>query len=260
MSFQAQNWAVKQVMKSRVKFVLIMLANHADPNTGHCWPSIDCLMQETCCSRASIYAFLGALRRNGYITMRKSKQPGRSHDFWLHYDREDAPWIKSKDNNPVDDEGDSADETQDVVASPQAGISDTPQDSNPWTPQFQSVDSRPYRDLKPSLIEPSARAAPVEKPKPLAVATARQSEIARLQAAEEARLKNQRIPVIEGSEPWKFWVRHGHAPDLTTWVVHNEKRFRGWYFPSLFPPKSTGPPSPESLMTPQDEEELIRGI
>lgn len=255
MSFQAQNWAVKQVMKSRVKFVLVMLANHADPDTGHCWPSIECLMRETCCSRASIYAFLGALRRNNYITMRKSKQDSRSHDFWLHYDRKDAPWIEAKDNNPHDEEGD---ETQDIVASPQIGISDDTENSKPWTPKFQTVDSSLYIDLEPSLIEPSARARPVEKPGPLAVATARQTEIAKLQAVEEARSKNQRIPVIEGSGPWKSWIKQGHSPTLSTWIIFDGKQRRGWYFPTLYPPKSTGPPS--DFMTQADHAEFTKGI
>lgn len=274
MSFQAQNWAVAQVIKNRSKFLLVMLANHADPDTGHCWPSIELLMRETCYSRSSIYSFLAALRRNGYISMRKSRTHGRSHDFWLHFDRVEAPWIEAADNNPCD-------ETQDVDASPPSGFPNDPEDSKTRTPGIQDTESPPYIDSEPLLSEPSVReAVPTAEPQPQALVdqprwirdskpngfdpNARKAEQARLQAADEAREPKGPHFAFEGSKAYLAWKTHkeqtlGRSWNLLTTAIIDGKHRRGWWFPTLFPPKSTGPP-PSPLMTAADQEELAKGI
>jgi hypothetical protein len=74
----------------------------------------------------------------------------------------------------------------------------------------------------------------------------------RLKAADEAR-KPKRVPVLEGSDPWKYWIKAGHPPTLTTFVEHKGKRYRGWYFPDLYPPKTPPPPLiPDDRTTPVD--------
>jgi hypothetical protein len=255
-----------QDIPGTAKLVLIALANRADEETGHCWPSIQRIAKEASCSPRSVHTYIGALKRNGYVDVRSGRgktSGGHTNDYWLLMDRPRSPWDFGKGSPEVCD-------PQDVVS---ATIADTemPQQNTTETGKNdadQSANSAYLADgvsantlqTKPSLLEPSREsstrlgvdASPKEPqpPPPQALAPpgfdpkARQAELSRLQAAEEARSKNKRWPVIEGSEPWNAHVREGHPPTLVTWIEVDGRRDRGWYFRTLWPPRSTGPPEP----------------
>src|SRR5712671_4262888 len=100
MSNQAMTWAFAQHIPSRAKMVLMALANHADHTTGHCYPSIKLIMSEASCSRRSTFAFLGLLRRNGFIETRMKRSADgrqRASDYWILFDREAREWQHFRD-------------------------------------------------------------------------------------------------------------------------------------------------------------------
>jgi hypothetical protein len=255
MSIQAVAWALEQEIPGTAKLVLISLANRADHVTGHCWPSMERIAKEASCSKRSIHTYISALKRNGFLDVRSGRgKTGGAHtnDYWLLMDRSPAPWDFGKrldDHDPEDPEDISevADEDERLSAN---------------IAHSSHTVCATRLPTKPSLPEPSEDSESLTSqsaPKPPADfdPNARKAEIARQRAADEARSKNKIEPVIQGTKAWGLWVAHGHKPGLVTWVIVKGKQHRGWYFPSLFPPKSTGPPSSKSpLMTPQDEEEL----
>jgi len=232
---------------------MIALANHADHTSGHCWPSYDTIAKEAGCHERTVGRYLGALRRNGFIDMRQTiRKDGkfRSNDYWLLFGRKSAPWrYYDRENEP---EETVADLSQDNLTDGQSetalhGESDGPSDTGvPAHIMLEPSESEPSAIPPPNGFDPNARA----------------DEQAKLQAAEEAR-KPQRLPVIEGSKPWKAHVNAGHDPTLTCTVVVDGKHYRGWYFEAakcngLYPkPKSTGPPESD-LMSPEDREELAK--
>jgi hypothetical protein len=61
----------------------------------------------------------------------------------------------------------------------------------------------------------------------------------------------QRTFVIEGTRAWDAWMARklketGRKWTLKTTRIEGGKRQSGWYFDSLFPPSSTGPPNVEA--------------
>jgi hypothetical protein len=67
MSFDAMQWAFKQVIKpSSVKFVLVSLADFASDD-GHAWPSIAKLVEKTCQDRKTIIAAIDKLEVQGFL-------------------------------------------------------------------------------------------------------------------------------------------------------------------------------------------------
>lgn len=272
MSIQAVAWVLEdENVPGFARLVLISLANHADNKTGHSWPSVATIAKEAKISPRSVHTYLGALRRNGYIDIESGRHKAgaaRSNNYWIRFDRPNDPWVFNKTNDdqcaPDSHIGGSEDEeTQPLDCEPAADIADgisanrlqtkpsllEPSESS----NTDSSEPAPKAPLPVPPIQPQVQAPPGFDP------TARQAELARQQAAEEARSKRM-MPVIEGSEPWKAWITHGHKPSLVTTIIINGRHDRGWYFKSLFPPKSTGPPSPTPLMTSADQEELTKGI
>ncbi len=277
MSIQAVAWALEQNIPGTAKLVLISLANCADHQTGHCWPSMERIAREASCSRRSVFTYVGALRRNGFVDVRTGRgKTGGAHtnDYWLLMDRAPNAWDFGKGGEP-----DEPDDPQDIVC---ATVADTKMQHETDGEVCANIAHSSHTvcatrlQTEPSLSEPS-ESFPVEgrDPPPMPQSTqvvspppalappdfdpnARKAEQARLQAAEEARSKKQMFPVIQGTKSWEAWIVHGHKPTLVTTVIVNGKHHRGWYFPTLFPPKSTGPPS--SLMTAADHEELTRGL
>lgn len=251
MSIQAVAWVLSQPgedLPGTARLVMISLANHADHKSGHCWPSYETIAKEAGCHERTVGRYLGALRRNGFIDLRQTvRKDGkfRSNDYWILFDRKPGQW-RYYDREPAssDDENTVADLPQDNLADGQIETTLHEESDGP-----SATGVRPHIELEPSVSEPSA---PVGFD-----AQARADEQAKLQAAEEAR-RRKRLPVIEGSDPWNSWVRHGHPRTLVGIIELNGKRHRGWYFPTLYPPKATGPPSTHPLMTAEDEEELLK--
>lgn len=93
---------------------------------------------------------------------------------------------------------------------------------------------------------------------------ARLEQAAERQAAEESKPKI--VFVFENDKPWQAWKAYkehklGRKWNLVTTAIIEGRHRRGWWFPTLYPPReSTGPPNSGSLMTAADEEELAKGI
>ena len=88
MSIQAVAWALDQDLPARPKLVLVAIANHADHTNGYCWLKAETIAREASCSPRSVYNFVGALVRNGY--MRKALRKGedgkqRANDYWIMF-------------------------------------------------------------------------------------------------------------------------------------------------------------------------------
>lgn len=233
-------------------------------------------MKESSCSKQGVYNFIALLKHNGFI----AKQPRlradgarRSNDYWLLFDRTPAEWIPSFKEETENNSPDEASDTEsEGGGSTQRNVENAPQippcvppESAPCTSIYEPSDSN-----RQSLELKDGRTFKTRAPQEFS-STARLEDQRRLQAAEEAR-KQKRIPVIEGSRPWDAQVKAGHSPLLVGNIEVNGKRYRGWYFETLYPkpaqaqsplpvpakapPSSTGPPS--SLMSPEDEEELSK--
>lgn len=68
MSIEAISWVFKQEIKpSSLKFVLVALADCADPKTGICWPSIDHIVETTCQDRKTVIKSLDDLESRGWL-------------------------------------------------------------------------------------------------------------------------------------------------------------------------------------------------
>jgi hypothetical protein len=255
MSIQAVAWALEQdfsytTPKGRqtsahgAKLVLISLANHADHTSGHCWPSAPTIARESSCSVRSVYRLVAALERNGFIDVKRVKgsdNKQRSNNYWIRFDRPPASWQFFPEDEK-DDDSDTVSPDTETPEHEESGL-----ESATVSPGQHDIGvTRQESLLEPSVIEPSAPTG--FQP------TARANEQAKLQAAEEAR-KPKRVPVVVGTLPWVAWCNYGHSPTLIGNVLFDGKPRRGWYFPTLFPPKSTGPPT-LGLMSPEDEAEF----
>lgn len=255
MSIQAVAWVLAQSgddLPGTGRLVMIALANHADHTSGHCWPSVKTIASEAGCSDRTASRYLYALSRNGFIEVRRTQRKSgqfRSNDYWILFERKPAPW-QYFNRDPNDEPEDEPPENE-----PSANLADGQDGSEP------DVDHRPdlaagpsdtvgsrHKKLEPSESEPSeahhpptAAVAPQALPKGFEP-SARSDQQAKLKAAEEAR-KAKPVPVIEGSDPWNHWVKHGHSSTLVGKILlPNGRVDRGWYFPTLYPPKETGPP------------------
>jgi hypothetical protein len=258
MSIQAVAWALEQdfsytTPKGRqtsahgAKLVLISLANHADHVSGHCWPSAPTIARESSCSVRSVYRLVAALERNGFIDVRRVKgsdNKQRSNNSWIRFDRPSASWQFFPEDEK-DDDSDSVSRDTETPEHDENGLEHATVSPGP-----SDIGVTRQESLEPSVLEPSV---------PTSFApSARPDEQARLQAAEEAR-KPKRIPVVLGTLPWLAWCNRGHPPTLIGTVLFDGKPRRGWYFPTLFPPKSTGPPYSD-LMSPEDETTLAEDL
>lgn len=267
------------------KIVLLALANHADHTTGYCWPSTETLMKEAACKRASLFSYIAALKRNGYLMSRQTRAPngrGRANDYWILLDREPAPWVQVKrgpdEEKEILSEGASENESPECgLCENELGEASLPSEGTPQSPLYgpgkvQIMDSPLYKEPLDSnqteseqvahgKVEP-APPAPAATPKAIEKKilsgfdrSKRQAEQDRIAAADKAR-RPQRLFVFEGSDPWNAHVRNGHPTTLKTWGEINGKRCQGWYFPTLYPPKATGPP-PNS--PPESDIKLAKG-
>lgn len=100
MSIQAVAWALEQDLPAHPKLVLVAIANHANHTDGYCWLKAETIAKEAACKPRSVWRFIGALVRNGYI--RKAPKRGadgkqRANDYWILFGREMVPWDWGKE-------------------------------------------------------------------------------------------------------------------------------------------------------------------
>lgn len=279
MSIQAVAWALEQDLPARPKLVLVSICNHADHTNGYAWLRSDTIAKEAACTVRSVFNYVGALVRNGYI--RKAARKGddgkqRANDYWIMFGREETPWEwGAHQDEPVSDDGteeteESESEAQDVV-SPHApdscgeqGMPHAP-GSHVEAPEVSQDSSGPhaigftrYESAEPSKIK-SKKESPLAGP-PRSYRPPPPQPVEPEGAIADP--KATQIFVYEGTRAWKAWVaeksrQRGVNWRLTTTKIVDGRTKVGWYFPSLFPPErpaATGPPSP--TMTEEDLREL----
>ena len=89
MSLKAISWAFEQdLTPSACKFVLVSLADHADVQTGQCWPSIGFLAKRCCMTERSIFNHLAQLEKLGKI--KRINRWGRSNVYQMLIDGTEA--------------------------------------------------------------------------------------------------------------------------------------------------------------------------
>lgn len=94
MSIQALAWALDQPVPGTAGRVLISLGNHADHINGFVHFDAAAIARESVIGVTSLWRYLGALERNGYIAKDDRKtQDGDKREYWLALDRDPSlPW------------------------------------------------------------------------------------------------------------------------------------------------------------------------
>ncbi len=219
----------------------------------------------------------------------------RSNNYWLLFDRPPKDWSAVPASHAQDAEQDDAEEPDidgsavhedepgdslspgDPIAADAPenamtpGVKDEPGDSESPGPGDSGV-TRQESSLEPSCLEPSRHAALCASARPTRYEPAARPSALASAAAEEARRKSKPVFVIEGTRAYAAWADHEAkrrnlwirdldggkklAPwNLVTTAIIDGKLRRGWYFPSLFPPKGGADP-PNIPLTEEDSREL----
>lgn len=93
MTIQALAWAIDQQLPPKPKLVLLSLANHADHMTGKVDFLPSTIAWESATPQGSIWRFLGALERNGFLEHDQRGESAEERDYYLLIDRNPAlPW------------------------------------------------------------------------------------------------------------------------------------------------------------------------
>lgn len=298
MSIQAVAWALDQEIPpkaARAKLVLISIANHADHTNGYCWLRADTIAAEASCTPRSVFRFVGALIRNGFI--RKERNHGedgkrRANDYWILFNREPAEWNWGRGTDVEDDiEPEDSPESSEDDTTTSSTVSSLPHDTvshgdppgeNAEVIHTEHVlshgpyDSRVrWYNAEPSKTKPEKAARATEPPvgrkvsgpprnyrPPPALATAPQGA-----ASPDREVKP--IFVFIGTPAWNAWVAHKKITAGVTWTLTtkanvNGRWCTGWYFPCLFPPAAAKPPpatsDPEVIRAEDDKFMRERGL
>ncbi len=237
MSIQAVAWALEQELPARPKLVLVAIANHANHVDGYCWLRAETIAHEAACGVRSVYRFVGALERNGFIRResRKAKngQQLATTDYWLLLDRPIAGLWTSRGEIDIDEADDSNTISGGLELEPSANMAVGPSDSPGTKP---SATAGTLRDsVEPSKInrggQDRIREMVQRTYKPPTPKVEKPKEITGLETM---------AFVIEGTRAWKAWLayrrsigrplNYGHAGDGPY------KGKTGRWLPSLFPP------------------------
>ena len=84
-----------------VKSVLVVIASHADENTGRCWPSIATIAGKSGLSQSTVKRALKAVRTSGLIKVHKKVMAsGQAANYYLLPDEDQirAEWPRMKGN------------------------------------------------------------------------------------------------------------------------------------------------------------------
>lgn len=294
MSIQAVAWVLDQefpTKAARAKLVLIAIANHADHTNGYCWLRADTIAREAACAERSVFRFVGALIRNGYI--RRERRHGsdgrrRATDYWLLLDRAPAKWHwggadvdddlddAAEDSPESSDDGDTTSSTvaslpHDRVADGGAPVensevihcehvlSDGPSDSG-VSCSIMLNHPKPNPEKAARATEPSVDRKPSGPPR-----TYRPPPVIEPDPQGAVSPDRERKPVFVflGTPAWEAWVSYKKATTGITWTLTTRAeivgRWRtGWYFPSLFPPAAKPPPIADPTAIRRDDEEFMQ--
>ncbi len=270
MSIQAVAWVLDQHpenLPGKPKLVLVSIANHADHTNGYCFLNLETISRESSMPVRSLYRYIGALVRNGYL--RKELRKGadgkrRATDYWILFHRAPAVFVWGA-SGEIDD----ADEAQDVVE-PSATVADGentvegapgPVESCELADGPSAIGGTADKD-EPSKTNPSYEEERGGWRADEAPRAYRPPPVEPMGAIVDADHKAGSIFVIEGTRAWDAWTREreqrtgrrGSYP-VTNGIV-NGKPKRGWYFKTLFPPGDDRKPS--ANLTDEDSRQLAK--
>ena len=275
MSIQAVAWALEQDLPAHPKLVLVAIANHANHTDGYCWLKAETIAQEASSNPRSVWRYVAALVRNGYI--RKAPKRGadgkqRANDYWILFNRDPNPWDWGKSDPtsgsaPTDTESHGESDEPDDSGGTRASPEIPPESHGPCAIGVTHIESlepsktNPEKDARASTGASEFGNAPRGyRPQPLAPPEPRGAVI----ADKDAKL----IFVYErlGGEPnppFEAWClvksQEKHLGwRLTCRQLVDGKWRTGWFFPTLWPPPEVlaaaerffnrparGPPEPE---------------
>lgn len=290
MTVAALTWAFRQVVPPKPKVILLSLADQAEELTGKvCYgpTNLDHIAKKSSVPRRTLSRQLGALVRHGYLRVESNKDRGLPSHYWLCLDREPAKkieeWADAEEEwrlrhagHADGDEGgdESEDEsdapnTQDVEGVGQNGLPYiapeteivTEQNGLPGGPlDGPGVGHIGGPQESTTTKEPLSR---VHKPKKENGFSkeAQDQDRACVVAGRVNKAGNAKYFVVEGSDAWKYWSaemtrRNGRIWSLSCEGSLNGRACRGWYFPSLYPPKTNKPATPPGELSDADAREL----
>ena len=70
----ASVWKMTENITSSEKFVLLVLANRVNQETGQCFPSLNTIARETCLTQRGVQKIIKSLEQKNLITVERSKQ------------------------------------------------------------------------------------------------------------------------------------------------------------------------------------------
>jgi hypothetical protein len=250
-SIQAVGWALEQDLPARPKLVLVAIANHADHTDGYCWLKAETIAREAACKKRSIYNFIGALVRNGYIRRAQKKADDgkqRANDYWLLFGRKQEPWVSGPLVEATEAD-DAPEETEGVVDDPQNFVEPDACDDTRQPDTSKPVDKHVYASGPSESACTRKRIEEPSKTKPKE-SGGRESTAAALrhyrepppQPLGEVRNNAKDIFVYENSRAYDAWAKlKAREQGITRWHLTTRKLVdgvwrSGWYFPTLFPP------------------------
>lgn len=105
MTIQALAWSIDQPIPGVAKLVLIALANHANYTNGYVHFEGSVISREAVVPERSLWRYIGALERNGYLRKEVRKRHGsEQREYWLALDHDvSQPWQWSAQDDDRDD-------------------------------------------------------------------------------------------------------------------------------------------------------------
>lgn len=257
MSVEAVGWAFRQRVPPKPKVVLLALADQTDEVTGAvCYGKTDmkALASKASIGERSVYRYIAALIRNGYVLKASGKAEGRASEYWLCLDRVRAESMK--DWSWKDGQADVSDDEESEDADPQDVVEGSAILADPPEPETEASDVQIGRGGLPhggrhessaKHLTSSTRARGEKESSFSRQAQNLALEAISIQAA--AKKENARYFVIEHTQAWRDWTAYRGRSMPTCAGVGEHAGKRGWYMPSLFPPPkaSTDPPKPQSI-------------
>lgn len=260
MSIQAVAWALDQEIPARPKLVLVAVANHADHTNGYCWLKASTIAREASCGQRSVWRYLGALIRNGYVRKEKKISDDgrqRANDYWIMFGRPQKVWSWGGDGRDDDPDIDPYEEATDLpdIDQPCARESLGPEVKNglgravekprvahgPCDSVGTPIESAEPSKSKSKEKESESSGAPKKSGLLSGPPRTYRPPPPEPQGATGHDHGRKHVFVFEGSKAWNAWVEYKLRVEHRRWAlatdsVINGVRRRGWNFPTLFPP------------------------
>ncbi len=115
MTIQSLAWVLEQPVPGTAKLVLMALGNHADHTNGYVHFDAATIAREATIEVRSLWRYLGALERNGYLAKDEHRAGAEKRNYWLGFDRDvTRPWSWSADEQVEADETSAPPATSDA--------------------------------------------------------------------------------------------------------------------------------------------------